>query len=228
MSISLSIYDVFANLLPGLLYLFAINEFLKSVSFKGLDPTVLPGASATIGILFIGYLLGHLFNALTYNGWYMLFYRDSSNHDRNNMKSDAGRALASLRAQYPDLDFGTFLPRDTDVLFNAIQVNNKELADRIEITRVTAIMMRNVSFGIFILGMVEIINTVRASSLIYLLVTLACLIASRLALSQTAKYYHWFFKDVFRIGSLYGKSLTEVVSNLRGEANPKPSKSKRN
>ena len=227
MSISLSIYDVFANLLPGLLYLFAINEFLKSVGFKGLDLTVLPGASATIGILFIGYLLGYLFNALTYNGWYLLFYRESSNHDHNNMKSNAGRALESLRAQYPDLDFGAFLPRDTDVLFNAIQVNNKDLADRIEITRVTAIMMRNVSFGIFILGMVEIINTVRASSLVYLLVTLACLAASRLALSQTARYYNWFFKDVFRIGSLYGKSLSEVVSNLRGESNPKPGKSKR-
>jgi hypothetical protein len=227
MSISLSIYDVFANLLPGLVYLFAINEFIKSVGFKGMDVSTLPSSAQTIGILFIGYLLGHLFNALTYNGWYLLFYRESSEHDRNNMQSDSGKALTSLRKQYPDLDFGAFMPRDTDVLFNALQVNNKDLADRIEITRVTAIMMRNVSFGIFIFGMVEIIYAVRDASLTNVLVALACVVASRLALSQTAKYYHWFFKDVFRIAALYGKSLSEVVNKLRGDVNPKPGRSKK-
>lgn len=227
MSITLSIYDVFANLLPGLLYLFAINEFIKSVGFTGMDSSALPASAQTIGILFLGYLLGHLFNALTYNGWYLLFYRDSSRHDRNNMKSDSGKALQSLRNQYPDLDFGTFLPRDSDILFSALQVNNKDLADRIEITRVTAIMMRNVSFGLFIFGMVELIYAVRDASLGNILAALACVVASRLALSQTAKYYHWFFKDVFRIASLYGKSLSEVILKLRGEAPPKPSKSRK-
>ena len=227
MSISLSIYDVFANLLPGLLYLFAINEFIKSVGFKGMDPSALPASAQTLGILFIGYLLGHLFNALTYNGWYLLFYRDSSLHDRNNMKSDSGKALASLRNQYPDLDFGTFLPRDSDILFSALQISNKELADRIEITRVTAIMMRNVSFGIFIFGMVQIIYAVKDASLDHVWVTLACIVASRLALRQTARYYHWFFKEVFRAALLYGKSLPEVIHKLRGEAKPAPNKSKK-
>jgi len=227
MSISLSIYDVFANLLPGLLYLFAINEFIKSMGYKGMDPSTLPTSAQTLGILFIGYLLGHLFNALTYNGWYLLFYRDSSLHDRNNMKSDSGKGLASLRNQYPDLDFGTFLPRDSDVLFSALQVSNKELADRIEITRVTAIMMRNVSFGIFIFGMVQIIYAVRDASLNHVWVALACIVASRLALRQTARYYHWFFKEVFRAALLYGKSLSEVVNKLRGEAKPAPNKSKK-
>jgi len=227
MSISLSIYDVFANLLPGLVYLFAINEFIKSVGFKGLDPAALPESAQTIGILFMGYLLGHLFNALTYNGWYLLFYRDSSRHDSNNMLSDSGKALQSIRNQYPDLDFGTFLPRDSDILFSALQVNNKDLADRIEITRVTAIMMRNVSFGIFIFGMVEIIYAVRDASLGNILAALACVVASRLALSQTAKYYHWFFKDVFRIAALYGRSLPEVIHKLRDGTSPKPGKSKK-
>ena len=227
MSITLSIYDVFANLLPGLLYLFAINEFIKAVGFKGMDVSTLPASAQTLGILFVGYLLGHLFNALTYNGWYLLFYRDSSQHDRNNMKSDSGKALASLRNQYPDLDFGTFLPRDSDILFSALQISNKELADRIEITRVTAIMMRNVSFGIFIFGMVAGIHAVREASLNYVLVALACIVASRLALRQTARYYHWFFKEVFRAALLYGKSLPEIIQKLRGEVKPVPTKSRK-
>src|SRR5258706_12625805 len=227
MSISLRIFDVFANLLPGLVYLFAIDEFIKSVGYKGIDVSTLPSSAQTIGILFIGYLLGHLFNALTYNGWYLLFYRESSFHDRNNMQSDSGKALTTLTNQYPDLDFGNFLPRDSDILFSALQVNNKDLAERIEITRVTAIMMRNVSFGLFIFGMVEIIYAVRDTSLNNIWIALACVVASRLALTQTAKYYHWFFKDVFRIATLYGKSSSEVVNKLRGESNPKASRSKK-
>jgi hypothetical protein len=59
------------------------------------------------------------------------------------------------------------------------------------------------------------------------LIALACLVASCLALTQTAKYYHWFFKDVFRIAALYGKSLPEVVNKLRGETNPKPRRGKK-
>jgi len=227
MSISLSIYDVFANLLPGLVYLFAINEFTKSIGYKGVDISSLPSSAQIIGILFIGYLLGHLFNALTYNGWYLLFYRESSHHDRNNLQSDSGKALISLRNQYPELNFDSFLPRDSDILFSALQVNDKELAARIELTRVTAIMMRNVSFGIFIVGMVEIIYAVSEASLTNVLIAVACVVASWLALSQTTKYYHWFFKDVFLFAALYGKSSSEVVNKLRGESNPKVSRSKK-
>ena len=218
MSISLSIYDVFANLLPGLLYLFAIHELLRSVGGKGLDPAAFPGAGPSIVILATGYLLGHLFNALTYNNWYLLFYDKRSVHNaHNNMESDNGLALQSLRVHYPEHGFDNFLPGDVDLLFNAIRVENKELADRIEVSRVNAIMMRNVSFGLFILGWVEIIHAVRGTSLMYGLAAIACLAASRLALVQTSKYYHWFYRDVFQAGALYGKSLQDVVTKTRGK-----------
>jgi len=217
MSISLSIYDVFANLIPGLLYFFAINEFIKSIGGNGLDISAFPNPGSTIGVLAIAYLLGHLFNALTYNKWYLLYYERRSIHTPKNedMGTDNGRALKSLRFQYPDHEFNNFKPVDTDLLFNAIRVRNKELAERIEVNRVNAIMMRNVSFGLFILGLVEIINTARGLNLLYGLAAIVCFIASRLALAQTSKYYHWFYKDVFQAGSLFGKSLKEVVKNTR-------------
>jgi len=39
--------------------------------------------------------------------------------------------------------------------------------------------------------------------------------------------YEFEYKDVFRIAALYGKSMPEVVSKLRGESNPKPGKSRK-
>lgn len=218
MSISLSIYDVFANLLPGLLYLFAINEFLKSVGGERLDPTTaFPNVVSTIGILAVAYLLGHLFNALTYNNWYLRYYNHGSvhTHPRDSMETDNGLALKSLRSFYADGDFDKFQPGDTDMLFNAIRVKNKELADRIEVSRVNAIMMRNVSFGLFILGLVEIILLIQRTTLMHGLAAVACLVASRLALAQTSKYYFWFYRDVFQVATLYGKSLKEVVAKTR-------------
>lgn len=226
MSISLSVYDVFANLIPGLFYLFAINELLRATGFQNIDPANLTSAPQTLGVLAIAYILGHIFNSFTYRGWYLLFNRSSSNHDRDNLKSDSGKALNSLQRQYPELGFKGFHPRDTDMLFNAIQIKNKELADRIEITRVTAIMMRNISFGLFLIGAVEVFNAITGRSLYFSIVALACFIGSALALSQTSKYYYWFFKDVFRIGLLHGQSLQDLAGKIRDESISKLKKEK--
>jgi hypothetical protein len=222
MSITLSIYDVFANLLPGLLYLFAINEFFKSIGLNHIDQADLTAMPQTLGALTLGYILGHLFNTFTYTGWYKLIYRNGSDQDRNNQKGDNGKALDSLRKQYPDLNFKSFFPRDADLLFSAIQIKNKELADRIETTRVTAIMMRNISFGLSLLGVVELINFVNSQFPLYHLgLGLVCLVGSMAALMQTSKYYQWFYKDVFRIAALYGDSLHSVVNLFRKDSKTK-------
>jgi len=88
-------------------------------------------------------------------------------------------------------------------------------------------MMRNVSFGIFIFGMVAVNHAVRVVSFDHVLAAVVCVVASRLALRQTARYYHWFFKEVFRAALLYGKSLPEVIHKLRGETKPAPTKSRK-
>lgn len=226
MSISLSIYDFFANLLPGLLYLFSINEILKSLGAKHMELNSETFSLESFIVLALGYLLGHIFNSFTYRGWFRLFFRYPRGYDRNRGGSKDGnspneQALNSLKRLYPDLNL-KFYARDADLLFNAIQIRNKELADRIETTRATAIMMRNISFGLFLLGTAEIINFINQGlSLSYLGIAFACLFGSGTALVQTWKYYEWFYKDVFLTAIHYGDSLQAVINKIRGESKSK-------
>ena len=220
MSISLSIYDLFANLLPGLLYLFAINEILKSLGIKLVELDVTSFNAGSLLILALGYILGHVFNSFTYRGWYMLIYRYRKEEGRDS-KGDSSKALHSLQRLYPDVKM-KFYPRDADLLFNAIQIMNKELADRIEVMRANAIMMRNISFGLFLLAVAEFINFVGQGFLFtYLAVGVACIFSSAISLFQTSKYYEWFYKDVFRTSIHYGDSLQAVVNRLRKTPTPK-------
>ena len=226
MPISLGIYDVFANLLPGVLYLFAINEILKALGAKHMQLTSETFTLESFIILALGYLLGHIFNSFTYRGWYRLFFRYPRGYDRNrnNSRSEHGvneKALGSLKRLYPDLKL-KFSPRDADLLFNAIQIRNKDLADRIETTRANAIMMRNISFGLFLLGIAGVINFINQNySLTFLAITLACWLGSIVSIIQTSKYYEWFYKDVFRTAILYGDSIQAVVDKIRNEVKPK-------
>ena len=223
MSISLSIYDLFANLLPGLLYLFAINEILKSLGGKYMELNDATFNAGSLLILALGYILGHIFNSFTYRGWYMLLYRyrKEEGRERDHAKSDGGKALHSLQKLYPDIKM-RFYPRDADLLFNAIQIMNKELADRIEVLRANAIMMRNISFGLFLLAVAELINFVGQGFLFeYLGIGVVCLFGSAISLFQTSKYYEWFYKDVFRTSIHYGDSLQAVVNRIRKPSTPK-------
>lgn len=215
MSISLGIYDIFANLLPGLLYLFAINEILKSLTLPHMELNSQTFNLESFIVLALGYLLGHIFNSFTYAGWYRLFYRS----ERKNYASARSKALKNIQANYSHLKM-KFYPHDAELLFNAIQVKNKELADRIEATRANAIMMRNISFGLFLLIIAQVIYFINSGfSLNYLGLGLACIFGSAASLYQTAKYYEWFYKDVFLTAINYGSTLQEVVTAIR---NTKP------
>lgn len=226
MPISLGIYDVFANLLPGVLYLFAINEILKALGFPHMELTSQTFTLESFIILALGYLLGHIFNSFTYRWWFRLFYRYPRGYERNsgNSKSTNNpneQVLKRLKQLYPDLHI-KFSPRDMDLLFNAIQIKNKELADRIETTRANAIMMRNISFGLFLLGVSGIINIIIHGFLLsHLGILLVCWLGSAISLVQTWKYYEWFSRDVFLTAINYGSTLDEVVQKIRKDPKPK-------
>lgn len=226
MPISLGIYDVFANLLPGVLYLFAINEILKALGAKHMQLTSETFTLESFIILALGYLLGHIFNSFTYRLWFRLFFRYPRGYDRSRgSEKDSSnpneQVLSKLKKQYPDLHI-KFSPRDMDLLFNAIQIKNKELADRIETTRANAIMMRNISFGLFLLGISGLINMIVQGFLLsYVGILLACWVGSAISLVQTWKYYEWFSKDVYLTAINYGSSVDEVIQKVRGDSKPK-------
>lgn len=216
MSVSLSLYDVFSNIVPGFIYLFAINELLRTFGRSQVD-LLQASSGQVLFIVLAAFVLGQLCTTFTYEGWYKLFVKQHENKE----------ALEKAVARFPELKIN-FKPADSGLLLSFIQSHDKAIAERIEGHRANAIMMRNISFGLFLLGLVELARFfVSNYDLPFLAIAILLFIFSRIAIRGASRFYEWFYRDIFRISALYGSTYLEVVRKFRkesgtkkGEANP--------
>jgi hypothetical protein len=214
MSVSLSLYDVFSNIVPGLIYLFAINEFLRAFGKSPVDLLQGSLSGQTLFIVLIAFVLGQLFSTFTYEGWYRLFIK----------RQEDQYALEKTASRFPELKIN-FRPMDTELLLSVIQSRDKVVAERIEGFRANAIMMRNISFGLFLIGLVQVtrffINDYAPG---FLGIAFLCFLFSGIALRGASRFYGWFYRDIFRQSSLYGSTYIDVVRRFRKEAATKKPK----
>lgn len=207
MSISLSLYDVFSNIVPGLIYLFAINELLRTFGRSNVDLLQLSASGQILFIILVAFILGQLFSTFTYEWWYKLFVR----------KYEDQVALEKTIARFPDLKLD-FRPMDTELLLTVIQSRHKDVAEKLEGYRANAIMMRNVSFGLFLIGLVELARFfINDYAIGFLGIAILGFIFSGVALRGASRFYRWFYREIFRLSSLYGRTYLEVVEAFRKE-----------
>jgi len=211
MSVSLSLYDVFSNIVPGLIYLFTIQEVIKLFGKSNVDILQMSTSGQVLFIILIAFVLGHLFTTFTYEWWYRVFvkaYEDTS-------------ALEKVKSRFPDLKLN-FRAVDSELLFSVIQSHNRTMAEKIEGFRANAIMMRNISFGLFLIGLVEFTNFFLNNFAIgYLVIVIVCFVSSGIALRGATRFYDWFYRDIFRVSSIYGSSYLEVIRRFRKELSTK-------
>lgn len=218
MTINLGLYDVFANTVPGLVYLFFVYEVINLVNPKLLPLNPAIDTTITLGIIVLAFILGHLVNRVSYYLWYRRF--ESYGRSREIV-------LRSLQRNYPKIKF-EFEPDDADVLFAVIQHHDIRLAEKLESFRVNGIMMRNLSFGFLLLAIIPIIRVIQngfsIASLIYFLIAV---LLSVLALQRGVDYFRWFYRDIFREALNYGSNIREVLQTSLGKTRPVESAKKR-
>ena len=211
MSISLSFYDVFSNIVPGLIYLFTINELLRTFNKAQVDLLQASTSGQVLFIVLIAFVLGHLFTTFTFEGWYKLFIRQYEDK----------LAIEKILSQYPELKIN-FKPTDTDLLFAIIRSRDNIIAERIEGFRANAIMMRNISFGLFLIGLLELSKFFINNYVVdFLGIAILAFIFSGIALRGAFRFYKWFYKDIFRISAIYGSTYLDVVKKFRKEVTAK-------
>lgn len=207
MSVSLSLYDVFSNIVPGLIYLFAINEFLRAFGKSQVDLLQASTSGQILFITLIAFVLGQLFTTFTYEWWYRLFVK----------RYEDKFALEKTIARFPELKIN-FRPTDTELLLSVIQSRDKVVAERIEGYRANAIMMRNISFGLFLMGLVELTKFFTTQYVLsFLGIALLCFLFSRVAIRGASRFYEWFYRDIFRLSSIYGSTYVDVIRTFRKE-----------
>jgi hypothetical protein len=141
MSISLSLYDVFSNIVPGLIYLFAINELLRAFGKSQVDLLQASTSGQTLLIILIAFILGHLFTTFTYEGWYRLLIKPHEDKF----------ALEKTSSRFPELEIN-FRPSHTELLLSIIQLRDKvaqvyrNMANQIE-CQIAALEDARANFG---------------------------------------------------------------------------------
>ena len=216
MSIDLGIYDLFSFIIPGLLYLYAFNEFSRSIGWKFVDiiSWVIPGQTPSliffIPILIGAYLAGHLLDLVS-QIFFNLFPIFSDRLERNNYWY-----THAIKDRYPSLNI-QFSPKDRNLLFPLIRQRNIEMARVLDGYSANSIMFRNIAFGFFLLSTTNFVLLSKTKILDFLFVALIFLVLSLLSILSSKKYKEWFNKDVFRASLEYGVNIEDVVGYTRSK-----------
>lgn len=201
MSISIGFYDIFANTIPGFLYLYLIVEFLRSIGWRAIDITQVDTIGGVMSVVVASFILGNIIGSLTYRFWYKLLIR----------KSTREVSLVRLKKRYPELRI-EFDGDDNDVIFAVVKHHDKALADKLEAIRASSIMMRNISLGLFFYAIWQFVLSFTQQSLSFLAVGVGLLVFSVISLNRSFTFGRWFFDSVFLEALNYGGNVREVLS----------------
>jgi hypothetical protein len=202
LTINLGLYDVFANTVPGLVYLFFTYELINLINPKLLQANPSPNTAIILGIIVVAFILGHLLNRISYHLWYRHF--ESYGRSRDII-------LHSLRKRNSKIEL-EFEPEDADILFGVIQHHDLRLAEKIEVSRVNGIMMRNLSFGFLLLAIISLIRIIRDGFSLELLISvLIVVLFSGLALQRAVDFFRWFYRDLYCESLNYGSNVQAVL-----------------
>jgi len=203
----LGIYDVFSYAIPGILYLFSFNEVLRLLRLPFVDISKLNNTSYLVLLALLSYLVGHLFDYISHYIWYRRFYPGKSEE----------RAFSRFKT-YSGL-MTDFDPHQWPILLSVIRHDNMEVCNSIDKNKATSIMLRNVSFALFLLTVVFTISAfISGFSLVFLLSAIVTLVGSIVALRRGDVFNQWFYMLIYQQSLVYGNSLKEVLENNRLQA----------
>ena len=204
MSIMLVFYELISYTLPGLVYLFVINQVLRLLH----QPYIALGNVASLPHILlltaIAFILGHLFDSFSIWVWYRIVYRKEK-HPQQALDELLQRNNIHLR----------FAPEDWNILLGVIRSRKFELAQYIEKLALDSIFLRNISTSLLLLGLLQIAVIIRSWFSIYeLLFGMGVFILSYIAVRRSLVFRRRFYKVIFEQGYVYGSSLPQVLGRI--------------
>jgi len=225
MAITIGIYDLFPYTIPGLLYLYVTFEFFRQIGVAQYGIVNLANFPSGIWVLAIvllavaAHLAGHIFDFFASRFVNRLFRRQRI----------TDTVLDRFKERYPKLNI-QFESKDWELLFALLRQRTHEHSRTMDSLEANSIMLRNISFALFLLALLEIHQLIIGYDNIGLVLTVLTLAFCYVASRRSRMFYHWFFREIFQASLNYGKSLEEVIAFRDGvETTPKkrvPSKSK--
>lgn len=187
MNIQLGIYEIFAAIIPGFVYLAAITQVLVLTRVVELDLKFINNLSivSALFILVVAYLLGVTFGQLGLI-WYKLFRK----------KNQSVEALQTFREKHKDRWELAFNDNDWHILLAFLRSKNMDLAREIERHLASSIMLRNVSFGFFLLAAINLIKYFLDWGFLDIFSCLAWFALSLLMIRESLKSRRWYYDTI--------------------------------
>ena len=211
MSIVISIYDIFAFTIPGLLYLFVINEWLRTFNYSKMDLFQLNLVVQWVAIMLLAYLVGQVLDFVGLRLWVRLWYR----------QPDEERAYKKFQTIRPD-EKTNFNPSQWSILFALIQREDHVTAERIDRNIAIRILLRNVSFGLLLYSFLQIYLSFQNTFSLPNFLCAFFLLAFSVASLRKSDYYNiLLYTSIFQHAALYGRNMQEVMINVRSKPSMK-------
>jgi hypothetical protein len=204
MSLNLGLYDVFANIVPGLVYLSLMYEIFEFLKIDIKYSSIASNSFLVIGLLVLALMLGHILNRISYTIWFRKF--ESYGASRKIVQE-------SLIIHHPELNFEA---DDAELLLAIIKHNDFQLSERIESNRANGIMMRNLSFGFILHTIMSVAFMLRDGlSIGYIAYLVGTFLFCILSVQRAKDFIRWFYRDIFLEAINYGDTTTEVLRASR-------------
>jgi hypothetical protein len=187
MNIQLGIYDIFSAVIPGCVHLVAIFQLLTIMGVVQIDWKSLSNLSffSAIFILIVAYLLGISFGRFGII-WYKIFKR----------KNQSLESLEEFRTRHKGRWNIDFRDEDWHILLAFLRTKDMDLAREIERHLATSIMLRNVSFGFFLLAVINLVQYFLVGDLLNIFASLAWFGLSLLMIRESIKSRRWYYDTI--------------------------------
>lgn len=222
MSITLGMYDLFSYLIPGILYLYVVNQFLGLFN-KGLFD-VLPKTSSGYSIpdlilvvlgLVVAFIVGHIFDLIAHWFVFRLIYRDKTSQT----------VLMNIKKRDADANI-QFEAKDWHLLLILLRQRNLEVAQSFDKHEADSIMFRNISLIALLLGLISIARAILENPMFWILTVLGvvvCIMTAR----RSYTFHAWFFEGVFLAALEYGNTVDTVIEYNKKDKSKRSPRSKR-
>jgi len=211
MSIALGFYDVFSYAVPGMFYLYLINEALRIADWKYIDVAQLaqsgnaaPNALIVVLLGILAFVAGHIFESIRSVLLDKILYFGSRD-----------RALESIKMRLKNSDLEIKFRFDEWTIFQEVlRIRNPEAVIEQERLKSVALMLRNLSFGTLILAILHLVEFFNKPQQTYHLGLVCLVVLATYFLHNRAKRFdEWFFRTIYAQALVYGGNLKDILHN---------------
>ena len=205
MNIRLGIYDIFSRIVPGGFYLLAFIQFAIVLDLMQFDWRSFAdiGVFLSFGLVVIVYILGTVLDPLS-SAWHRLFAK----------RGISARVLNECKQVHADRWVIDFEDKDWPILRAYIGIQKPDVASDIDRNNALCIMLRNISFGLFLVASSEIIQFAKSLDWIHVLLAVVFVVFSFQTAIQVRTGRHWFYSGILETVLAFRLDLEERVKPI--------------